>query len=641
MPTTNIPELQELINRSTVEWKAESNTITELHLDRQLGLLGVVIPRVQLAELTSRKRAGAVIAGLPAAVDWRNFGGRNHVSPVKSQLNCGACVSFCACATMESTISIATGETVDLSEADLHFCSAHGASCGGWWPSDALAEAARRGVPLEAEFPYESAFGPDGSPSCQLKPDRDDRLYRPSGTATLVTMDERKQWLSSRGPVCAVIHVYDDFFPHGGGGVYRHVSGGHAGYHCVEVIGYSDPDQCWIAKNSWGTDWGDGGFFRIGYGECGIDDTGNDRDPDGTLNRFPMYGVDGISVPGGWRGFELAGSSSASTNGAVTSVSRVPNSMETWWVGVNGSVEGAFWYDGGQWSRYQIAPDGSASINGPIASVSRIPGSMEVWWVGVNGSVEGAFWYDGGQWSRYQIAPDGSASTNGAISVVSRIPNSMELWWLGPAGSIEGAFWYDGGTWNRYQLAPDGSASAASSIASVSRIPGSMELWWVGLSGSVEGAFWYDGGQWNRYQLAPDGSASNTGAVTAVSRIPNSMELWWIGANGSVEDAFWYDGGQWTRFQVAPNGSASTAGSITSASRIPGSMEVWWTGPNGSVEDAYWYEGGQWSRFQLAPDGSAATSASGALTSVSRIPDSMEIWYLGANGSIRDNYWYP
>jgi hypothetical protein len=42
-------------------------------------------------------------------------------------------------------------------------------------------------------------------------------------------------------------------------------------------------------------DWGDGGFFRIGYGECGIDDTSSDRDPGGATNQFPMYGVDGIS----------------------------------------------------------------------------------------------------------------------------------------------------------------------------------------------------------------------------------------------------------------------------------------------------------------------------------------------------------
>jgi hypothetical protein len=56
--------------------------------------------------------------------------------------------------------------------------------------------------------------------------------------------------------------------------------------------------------------------------------------------------------------------------------------MEVWWVGANGSVQAAFWYEGGQWQRYELAAADSASPNGGIAAVSREPISMEVWWVG-------------------------------------------------------------------------------------------------------------------------------------------------------------------------------------------------------------------------------------------------------------------
>src|SRR5206468_3305820 len=41
--------------------------------------------------------------------------------------------------------------------------------------------------------------------------------------------------------------------------------------HCVSVVGYDDVAGCWICKNSWGPGWGDRGFFRIAYGEVGID----------------------------------------------------------------------------------------------------------------------------------------------------------------------------------------------------------------------------------------------------------------------------------------------------------------------------------------------------------------------------------
>jgi C1A family cysteine protease len=44
--------------------------------------------------------------------------------------------------------------------------------------------------------------------------------------------------------------------------------------HAVTMIGYGYEDgiEYWIAKNSWGCDWGEEGFFRIALGNnvCGI-----------------------------------------------------------------------------------------------------------------------------------------------------------------------------------------------------------------------------------------------------------------------------------------------------------------------------------------------------------------------------------
>jgi len=345
-----------------------------------------------------------------------------------------------------------------------------------------------------------------------------------------------------------------------------------------------------------------------------------------------------IQQDSAWRHFQLAGTGSASASGKVAAVSRIPGSMELWWVAGNGSVQAAYWYEGGQWQRYQLAPAGSASPSGGITATSRIPSSMEVWWIAPNGSVQDAYWYEGGQWQRFELAPAGSASPQSGIKAVHRIPTSMELWWIAPNGSVQDAYWYEGARWQRFQLAPPGSASPTSGIGAVSRVRNSMELWWVGPNGSVQDAYWYEGGQWQRFELAPAGSASPTSGIGAVSRISNSMELWWVGPNGSVQDAYWYEGGRWQRFELAPAGSASPAGGIGAVSRVPNSMELWWTGANGSVQDAYWYEGGQWQRFELAPAGSA--SPVGGIAAVSRIPGSMELWWAGPNGSIEDAYWY-
>jgi len=37
------------------------------------------------------------------------------------------------------------------------------------------------------------------------------------------------------------------------------------GGHAVIVMGYDDDTECFIVKNSWGTKWGDKGYFYMPY----------------------------------------------------------------------------------------------------------------------------------------------------------------------------------------------------------------------------------------------------------------------------------------------------------------------------------------------------------------------------------------
>lgn len=94
----------------------------------------------------------------------------------------------------------------------------------------------------------------------------------------VVEPGERKEWLATKGPMVGCMAVYSDFFSYVDG-IYRHTSGALAGYHAVGIVGYSEEEQAWIGKNSWGTAWGQAGWFKIGYGECGID------------TDFVMYGI--------------------------------------------------------------------------------------------------------------------------------------------------------------------------------------------------------------------------------------------------------------------------------------------------------------------------------------------------------------
>ena len=128
---------------------------------------------------------------------------------------------------------------------------------------------------------------------------------------------------------------------------------------------------------------------------------------------------------------------------------------------------------------------------------------MEVWWIAPNGSVQGAYYYDGQTlpWQSYQLAPPGSAQVGGAIKAVSRASNTMEVFWEGRDQSIQHASRYAGRAWTGTngipplsRVAPAGSLTNKSDhqLAVVSRASYTIELWWIARDGSVHDANYYE-----------------------------------------------------------------------------------------------------------------------------------------------------
>jgi C1A family cysteine protease len=141
--------------------------------------------------------------------------------------------------------------TLDLSEAQLFFCygRAAGATCGtGWLPEPALDKARDSGVTFEDYFPYT-----DHDQSCAVNADWPNNMAKVTAWQSLTNnIASMKDYITTYGCITACFIVYQDFFSYGGG-VYKHVSGGQAGGHCVSLIGFDDSQGCWIAKNQWGT----------------------------------------------------------------------------------------------------------------------------------------------------------------------------------------------------------------------------------------------------------------------------------------------------------------------------------------------------------------------------------------------------
>jgi len=261
-------------------WQSGPTSVTQLTEDERVIRLGVPIPPgVDMEELSERgaaahmaARGGAQAVGAPAAFDLRNVSGVNYTTPIRDQGGWGSCVAFGTVATMEAVTRYtrrAPTLPVDYSEAQLYYCWGRnaGATCAsGWMPDQALNACQSQGITFEDYYPYTA-----GDQACAVNADWPNKLAKVASwqniTGNVATM---KQYISTYGAIDACFVVYQDFFSYRSG-VYRHVTGGQAGGHCVSLIGYDDSQGCWIAKNSWGPGWGDGGFVKIAYGQCAIE----------------------------------------------------------------------------------------------------------------------------------------------------------------------------------------------------------------------------------------------------------------------------------------------------------------------------------------------------------------------------------
>lgn len=253
-------------------WTAGETSLTALPAEERNNYLGLLVTEAERQRLSADRARFAAeeisfgAVGAPAAIDWRNNNG-NWVTPVKNQGGCGSCVSFCSCSTMESAMRIKLGNAsyaVDFSEGFMQFCG--GGSCGGWGLTSGLDFARSTGVTDEACMPYQAT---DMNCSASRCSDWQSRLTKINSYTGHGSMDARKNAVAS-GPVLAGMAVYNDFFAYSSGVYVKTANTSLAGYHCISVVGYDDNQQCWILKNSWGTNWGESGFVRIRYNQAAL-----------------------------------------------------------------------------------------------------------------------------------------------------------------------------------------------------------------------------------------------------------------------------------------------------------------------------------------------------------------------------------
>ena len=212
----------------------------------------------------------------PASYDWRDY---NRVSPVKDQGSCGSCWAFSTVANLEGLYAAKKGTIKTFSEQMLVDCDTSDSGCNGGLMEYAFTWLKKNGgIMYEADYAYKgvkSTCKSDSSKYADFKITGYKKLGSSYSTWSPVDEDEIRDFLLETGPLAVALNA-DPLQTYSSGildvtSTRCPTSGIN---HAVTMVGYGVENNVnyWIVKNSWGTSWGERGYFRIrrGNGTCGI-----------------------------------------------------------------------------------------------------------------------------------------------------------------------------------------------------------------------------------------------------------------------------------------------------------------------------------------------------------------------------------
>ncbi|KAI9998746.1 hypothetical protein PInf_003336 [Phytophthora infestans] len=200
------------------------------------------------------------------SVDWSTS---KCMAPIQSQGSCGSCWAFATVSAVESAQCIASGKElfVKYSEQQLVSCNTKNWGCYGGSPFFAFDYVQQNGLCSEESYPY--TFGGGYTRSCSRSCAAQDTGL--TGYAKVSGEDDLLRALDEH-PVIVAVASANSVWKQYTGGVVSSCDSWQPD-HAVVAVGY-DSSSIKI-RNSWGPEWGEGGYIRLARssskaGTCGV-----------------------------------------------------------------------------------------------------------------------------------------------------------------------------------------------------------------------------------------------------------------------------------------------------------------------------------------------------------------------------------
>jgi len=241
--------------------------------------------------ISSPKFSPEELRAIPDSWDWRT---RGIVTPVKNQMECGSCWTFSTTGNIEGLWALKGNKLASFSEQEIVDCSTAccnipgygnvcNQGCNGGFQWNAFYDIISwGGLETEASYPY---LGYPGASCLRKKP----LTMAPIKNYTCISTEngpadetQMQAYIYKNGPISIALNaallmnyysgIIDPWFP---------------GFwcdpdtldHALLIVGWGSAENWigetidyWLVKNSWGSDWGEAGYFRIarGINLCGI-----------------------------------------------------------------------------------------------------------------------------------------------------------------------------------------------------------------------------------------------------------------------------------------------------------------------------------------------------------------------------------